>query len=142
MLVDGDDLPERAADAVGGKAIRLGIDAVAGTATDRIAQCLGPGATLVNYGAISRQACALPPQSFIFNDITLRGFWLARWFQNASPEKQMAIFGELLPMIVDGRLHASIHATYPVDRIQEAVAAAAGGKRNGKVLIVPGEATA
>lgn len=73
VLVDGDDLPERAADAVGGKPIRLGIDAVAGAATDRIAQCLGPGATLVNYGAMSRQACALAPQSFIFNDITLRG---------------------------------------------------------------------
>lgn len=45
-------------------------------------------------------------------------------------------------MIADGRLHASIHAAYPVDRIQDAVAAAAGEKRNGKILVVPGVSTA
>jgi NADPH:quinone reductase-like Zn-dependent oxidoreductase len=137
-LVDGDDLRKRVAEATGGASIQLGIDAVAGTATDRIAQCLGPGATLVNYGAMSREACTLPPQSFIFNDITLRGFWLARWFQNASPEDQMAVFGELTPLIAGGRLRADVHATYDVDQIQDAVAEAALEGRKGKVLVVPG----
>jgi mitochondrial enoyl-[acyl-carrier protein] reductase / trans-2-enoyl-CoA reductase len=137
VLVDGDDLPARVKAATGGTAIRLGIDAVGGSATDRLARCLGAGATLVNYGMMSGEACQVTPASFIFNDITLRGFWLAKWFLKASRESQRALYGELTKLIAMGKLSARIGATYPVSQIKEAVAAANAGKRDGKILIVP-----
>ena len=137
VLVDGDDLPARVKAATGGAAIRLGIDAVGGSATDRVARCLSGGATLVNYGMMSGEACQVTPASFIFNDLTLRGFWLAKWFPKASREAQRALYGELTQLIAMGKLSARIGATYPVGQIKEAVAAAAAGERNGKILIVP-----
>jgi trans-2-enoyl-CoA reductase len=137
VLVDGDDLAARVREATGGAAIRLGIDAVGGHATGRIAECLGEGGTLVNYGLMSGEPCIVSPKAFVFNDVTLRGFWLAKWFRTASRDAQRALYGELTGLIAGGRLHAAIHATYPVERIVEAVAAAGAGKRDGKILVGP-----
>ena len=137
VLVDGKDLPERVKAAVGGAELRLGIDAVGGAATDRLARCLSNGGCLVNYGMMSGEACQVTPASFIFNDITLRGFWLAKWFRLASREAQRALYGELTQLIASGQLSARIGATFSVSQIKEAVAAANAGERDGKVLIVP-----
>jgi mitochondrial enoyl-[acyl-carrier protein] reductase / trans-2-enoyl-CoA reductase len=137
VLVDGDDLPTRVKAATGGASIRLGIDAVGGRATERLANCLAEGGTLVNYGLMSGEPCSVSPQSFVFKDITLRGFWLARWFRSASRERQRALYGELTALIAAGTLHARVHAVYPVERIREAVAAAAAGERDGKILVGP-----
>ena len=137
VLVDGPDLAKRVKAAVGGEPIRLGIDAVGGAATERIAQCLAEGGTLVNYGSMSGEASVVSAQSFIFKDITLRGFWLARWFNVSTREAQRALYGELTQLVAAGKLKARIHATYPVEQIKEAIAAAHSGGRDGKVLIVP-----
>jgi trans-2-enoyl-CoA reductase len=137
VLVDGDDLAKRVAEATGKAKIRLGIDAVAGTATGRIAECLAHGGTAVNYGAMSGEPCVIGPLALIFNELTLRGFWLSRWYQSAPEQKRGAVVGEIARLIAEGKLHAPIAATYDVSEIKEAVAAAAQGERAGKILIVP-----
>lgn len=137
VLVDGDSLAKRVAAATGGARIRLGIDAVGGQATDRLATALGEGATLVNYGAMSGEPCVISPASFVFRDITLRGFWLAQWFRRAAVERQQQIFGELAGLVASGQLSARIQSRFPIEQIQQAVAAAAAGERDGKILIVP-----
>ena len=137
VLVDGPDLAKRVRAATDGAPVRLGIDAVGGAATDHLAASLSEGGVLVNYGMMSRQPCQVSPASFVFRDITLRGFWLAKWFREASPAEQMQVFGELTQLIAGGKLHARVAATYDVSQIKEAVAAAASGERDGKILIVP-----
>lgn len=137
VLVDGDKLAKRVSEATGGAKIRLGIDAVGGAATDHIASCLTDGGVLVNYGMMSGEPCQVSPASFVFRDVTLRGFWLAKWFRHASPAEQKAVFGEIAQGIASGKLHARVAATYPVDQIKTAVAAAANGERDGKILIAP-----
>ena len=49
----------------------------------------------------------------------------------------MALYGDLAKRIASGELHARVHATYNVDSIKEAVAAAAEGGRDGKIVITP-----
>jgi NADPH:quinone reductase-like Zn-dependent oxidoreductase len=49
----------------------------------------------------------------------------------------MAMFGEIGKLIAAGQLKARIHATYDLPQIKDAVAAAAAGERDGKILIVP-----
>ncbi|MBZ2189457.1 zinc-dependent alcohol dehydrogenase family protein [Alcanivorax sp. JB21] len=137
VLVDGPDLRKRVRDLIGKGEVRLGIDAVAGAATDRLASCLAPGATLVNYGRMSGEPCQLSSMALIFNQIRLTGFWLAHWFRTTSQPEQMALFSDLTRLMSSGTLHAPIHATYGIEDIQAAVAAAAQGERHGKILIVP-----
>jgi trans-2-enoyl-CoA reductase len=137
VLVDGDDLAARVKEAVSSAAIRLAVDAVGGMGTERVASCLSEGGTVVNYGAMSGEPCSISPRNLIFRDINLKGFWLARWFRIAPKAAQMALFSELAQHITSGKLNAPIHATYPVNRIKEAVTAAHTGGRDGKVLVVP-----
>jgi len=138
-VVDGLSLAERVKAATDGAAIKLGIDAVGGAATDRLGAALSDGATLVNYGAMSGEPCLLAPTVIIFRDITVRGFWLAKWFRTATPERQREVFGTITALVAAGKLSAPVHATYGVKDIKEAVAVAAGGGRNGKVVIVNDE---
>ncbi|GAB3252194.1 zinc-dependent alcohol dehydrogenase family protein [Chitinimonas naiadis] len=137
VLVDGDDLAERVKAATGGAAIKLGIDAVGGAATMRLAACLAEGATVVNYGALSGEACQVSPRELVFRDVSLKGFWLARWFRTTPPAQQIALLTELAGLIATGKLSAPIQASYDVSEIKEAVAAAAVGQRDGKIMIVP-----
>ncbi|WP_137886660.1 zinc-dependent alcohol dehydrogenase family protein [Pseudomonas sp. 2FE] len=137
VLVDGPDLPKRVREATAGAAVRLGIDAVGGVATDHLAASLSEGGVLVNYGMMSREPCQVSPASFVFRDVSLRGFWLAKWFRVATPAQQMKVFAELTQLIASGQLKTRVAATYDLSQIKEAVAAAASGERNGKILIVP-----
>ena len=52
-------------------------------------------------------------------------------------QEQMKLYGELTKLIAEGKLKGKVHATYTVDKIKEAVAAANSGERDGKILIVP-----
>ena len=137
VLVDGPDLAARVAAATDKARIRLALDAVGGSATDRLAQCVAVGGTLVNYGALSGEACKVAPGSFVFRDITLRGFWLVNWFRRSSPAEQQALYGDLAARIARGELHTRVHAIYPLAQVRDAVAAAAAGGRDGKILLVP-----
>lgn len=138
--INGAVLAARVREATGGASIALGIDAIGGLATGRLAQVVAPGGTLVTYGAMSGEDCMISPAALIFRGVSLRGFWLAHWFKTTAPPTRAALFGELVALIAAGRLSAQIEATYGIDRIKEAVAAAAASGRDGKILVLPNEA--
>ena len=138
VLVDGPDLAERVAAATGGAAIRLGIDAVAGAATARLAACLAPGGTIVNYGLLSGEPCQLPPSDVVFREITLTGFWLHKWLsEKSAAHERDRMYALLRDLVVQGVLHAAVEATYPLSRASEAVAHAMRAGRNGKIIFTP-----
>ena len=137
VLVDGPDLAERVAAATGKAPVRLGIDAVGGATAGRLAACLADGGTLVNYGLLSGEDCRISPHELVFRDITVRGFWLAKWFQTAKPAAIAALYQTLIGLIVDGKLKVEVEATYPLSAIKAALAHAAKPSRNGKILLTP-----
>ena len=137
VVVDADDLPKRVHAVTGGAPIKLAIDCIGGVATENLARCLAEGGTLVNYGAMSGERCMISPRYFVFRDITLRGFWLSQWFKKATPAQRTAVFGEIAKLIAEGKLQARVQATYDLDHIKQAVQAAAGGARDGKIVLEP-----
>ena len=137
VLTDGDDLMDRVKAATGGAAAKLGLDAVGGAATARIAACLEAHGTVVNYGLLSGEDCRMPATMTVFNDITLRGFWLPGGLGRRKPEEVAALYARLIALIADGTLEADIEATYPLAQIKDALRHAARSGRAGKVLIVP-----
>ena len=137
VLVDGPDLPARVAAATGGAPIRLGIDAIAGEATRRLANTLADGGVAVNYGMLSGKPCEMDAADTVFRDVSLRGFWLARWFARAPLDRQHALYRQLAQAIVEGTLHVVVEAVYPLAQCREALAHAARTSRGGKVLLAP-----
>ena len=137
VLVDGPDLGARLAEATGGVRPRLGLDAVAGDATRRIANALADGGTVVNYGLLSGRPCETDASDLVFRDLRLRGFWLVHWFASTPLDAQHALYRRLGAAIADGSLHVPVEAVYPLGRIREALAHAARPGRGGKVLLAP-----
>ncbi|KFN50484.1 hypothetical protein P873_07420 [Arenimonas composti TR7-09 = DSM 18010] len=136
-VVDAEDLPRRVRELVGEVPVKLAIDCVGGLSTENLARCLVEGGTLVNYGAMSGERCMISPRWFVFRDIVLRGFWLAKWFRQATPERQREVMTRVATLIAGGQLRARVAATYPLEQIRDAVQAAASNARPGKIILTP-----
>jgi len=122
-------------DAIAGGALPLAIDAVGGSGTQRLARCVDDGGTVVNYGVLSGEACMVDGRETVFRDVSLRGFWLRRWFMQTAPDKIAALYRDLAARLGDGRLSVEVEAVYPIRRIKEALAHAARAGRGGKILV-------
>jgi len=87
---------------------------------------------------LSEKPCQLWPDDIIFREIDLVGVWLTLWIRrDATLAERQAVYGELVGYIAEGRMHAEVEATYPLDRIKDAVTHAMKGGRNGKVVLTP-----
>jgi NADPH:quinone reductase-like Zn-dependent oxidoreductase len=136
-VVDGPDLAARARAATGGAAIRLGIDAVAGAATARIATCLADGGTVCNYGSMSGEDPTIGRADLIYRGVNLTGFILGRFLARRSLEEIRAIYADIAAKVRDGPLGAPVERVYPIEEIRAALAHAQRPGRDGKILVAP-----
>jgi len=137
VLVDGPDLAKRVAEAIGDGNMPLALDAVAGEATGRLAECLSEGGVVVNYGLLSEMPCTVDPHLVVFRGITLAGFWLVRFLGGMSGGEIASLYGELARHIASGELHVDVEAVYPIEEIVSALEHAARAGRDGKILVTP-----
>jgi trans-2-enoyl-CoA reductase len=135
VLVDGPDLDARVREAIGGGTLALAIDAVAGSATQRLARCVADGGTVVNYGLLSGESCLIDGRELIFRGVSLKGFWLRSWFVETPPDEIAPLYRTLAGKLADGTLAVDVEQVYPLARLKEAVASAARGGRSGKILV-------
>lgn len=135
VLVDGPDLDQRVRAAIGQGALPLAIDAIGGSATQRLARCVDDGGIVVNYGLLSGDPCVVDARDTVFRDVSLRGFWLKRWFVQTPSERIAPLLSALASKLADGRLAVQVEAVYPFGRIREALAHAGREGRAGKILL-------
>lgn len=137
VLADGDDLAERVARETANAPIRLGVEAIGGKATGRLADCLASDGTLVHYGSMSGENPVVSRTNFIYRGVRLTGFMLGRFLARRTPAQIRDIYAELGRQVMDGRLSAPVDTVYPIDKIKDALAHADKGGRNGKILVSP-----
>jgi mitochondrial enoyl-[acyl-carrier protein] reductase / trans-2-enoyl-CoA reductase len=113
----------------------LGIDAIAGEATRRLANCLADGGTVINCGLLSGKPCEVDAADIVFRDISLKRFWYSRWFSTADPAAITYLFGRLVGMLQAKTLRVPLEAAYPIERLTEALAHAQQERRFGKVVL-------
>jgi NADPH:quinone reductase-like Zn-dependent oxidoreductase len=136
VLVDGPDLGKRVAAETGKAPIALAVDGVGDTATTNLLGCLAEKGVHVFYSTISGKPSVVPATHLIFRDISIRGFWLANWFNSATPDQITRMYDRLTPLVASGAISAPIAGTYRFSEIAEAVAVAS--KNRGKVLFKVG----
>lgn len=132
-----DDLPKAIRKAADGAPVPLALDCVGGTGTMLLADAVDMGGTVVNYGGLSGHACKVSLAATIFKDVSLRGFWLVWWFQRATPEERQALFMQLAGKMMAGDVAVNVAATHTLDDFDAALAAAAAGGRDGKIVLTP-----
>jgi trans-2-enoyl-CoA reductase len=135
VLVDGRDLDQRARALTGGAPLPLAIDAIGGSATQRLARCVDENGVVVNYGVLSGKPCMMDVRDTVFRDVSLRGFWLRRWFAETPSAEIGKLYATLAGLVEDGTLKVEVEKVYPLAQIKDAVAHAARPGRSGKILL-------
>lgn len=138
VLLDGPDLAERVSTATSGASIRLGIDAVAGSATRRIAECLATEAKLICYGAMSSQHCEIDFYRMFRLGIEFHALSFVRQLSKRNAQDVRALYADLAEKLAMGALTARIAGRYRLEEIIAACdrAAMTGSERDGKVVVV------
>jgi len=134
VLVDGADLAEQAAGAIGDAPLELIIDAVAGETATKLAPLLKAGGPIVSYTARNRQPLSIPVVDLIFRGLSVHGYWLNRWLDSTPQETIVRTYRDLATLVGNGTLAAPVEATYALADYREAIGHAAQNDRHGKVL--------
>lgn len=136
VVVDGDDLAPRLREAAGAPILR-GLDAVAGAASGRMFDAVAEGGELVVYGLLASNHVELPAADLVFRDKTVRGYSRLRGYAALSAERRAAIGAELVALLASGEARSVVEATYPLERVREALIHHQRKDRRGKILLAP-----
>lgn len=82
----------------------LGFNCIGGNASSSILKFLKHGGTMVTYGGMSKKPVTVSTSSFIFKDLTLRGFWLQKWLSTEKSKECREMVDYLLSLTRDGKL--------------------------------------
>ena len=134
VVLQGDNLHEEVEQALGGKKLSLVLDTVGGTPVGELAKSLKTGGSIVSYALLSGQLPVLSPKDFIYRGLSLHGFWLINWIQNAPRTEIREVYQKLGDLVTDGSLSAAVEDVYPLAQFQEAFEHSLKSNRNGKVL--------
>lgn len=91
-------------DLVDGK-LRLALNCVGGKSATNLARHLSNSGKLVTYGAMSKQPVTVPTGPFIFNNISLHGYWLSANAQR-DPAGRAKALSEVFKMIANDEIKA------------------------------------
>lgn len=139
VLVDGEDLGERVKAHTDGRGAHRALDAVAGSATGRLHDSTAEGGELVCYGLLGSNEIVLPAARTIFRNVSVRGYSRLRKVMSMAPEARAAMQTELVEHFTAGLFHTPVRATFPLERVSEAVVLSEERGANGKVLLVSPE---
>lgn len=135
VVTEETELRRKGKELMDGQLARLALNCVGGSSALNIASALAPEGVHVTYGAMSLQALKIPNSMLIFKKLSFRGFWLREWYRHTPPAEKQAVFNSLSERLADGTLKMPVDCVFPLDAIQEALAAAAKERRAGKVLL-------
>lgn len=75
----------------GREQIKVGLNCVGGKPTTALAKYLSPGASMVTYGAMSKQPLILPASMLIFKELNFNGFWVSKWSDKHPDQKKQTV---------------------------------------------------
>lgn len=135
VLIDGENLADDIATALGGKQLRLVLDGASGSTPGVLAAALEFGGTVVSYSSTTGEPPVLPLGTLVFGEAVLRGFWVVNWLHNAPRAEIEKTVGEIVDLIARGVLSVPVDSTYPLEQYQAALARHNSPERTGKVLL-------
>lgn len=143
VVIEGADLGDRVAEALGGKQLRLLFEGAGGPEqVGELIRSVEASGSVVTFSAVTGQAPVVPLGDLIYRGISLRAFFILNWIRDTPRPELERIYTELAELVAEGAIGATVEATYPLDRYREALAHAGQQERSGKILFTPGQQAA
>lgn len=135
------DLVAEVARITGDRGVPHALDCVGGELAGLIVRCLGLGGRLVIYGTLGNSPLQIPGRDLMMPAAQVSGFLLPIWMAQQSPLKLLGVLRAVRRLTVEGMFHTEVGATYPLEQVNEAIAASLAPGRTGKVMLRLGERT-
>jgi NADPH2:quinone reductase len=133
---NAEDLAAVMLEANGGKKVNLILEMVGGKTFDASLDVLAPFGRVVTYGMASRTPpSSINPAVLMGGSKTITGFWLSHCF--GRKELMNDVISELFQLVVNGKLHPVIGATYPLSKAADAHRAMLARQTTGKIALDP-----
>jgi len=127
--------PKRVLEFTDGVPVTKAIDAVGGSLSLAIMSVLAQDSIFIVYGALAGQPLLIDPNSLVFGNVMVRGFWLASWFQTADSAQLQKAVSELMQLVASRELILSVEAEYDLADFTQALQHAEYPGRQGKILL-------
>jgi NADPH:quinone reductase-like Zn-dependent oxidoreductase len=135
ICTQDESVKERVQALTQGAGVPFALDAVGGTVGSEAVQSLGDGGRMLVYGTLSEEPLTFSPRVLIGGQKRVEGFWLSEWSSGQGIVTMLRLFREVGGLLREGVLTTEVGATFPMDRVREAVQQAATPGRQGKVLL-------
>jgi len=131
-----DDLAAAMLAANDGKPVDLILEMVGGKTFDASLAVLAPFGRLITYGMASRTPpSSINPAVLMGGSKTITGFWLSHCF--GKKEMMNDVINELFQLVIAGKLHPVIGATFPLSKAGDAHRAMLARQTTGKIALDP-----
>ncbi|MEU6479054.1 zinc-dependent alcohol dehydrogenase family protein [Streptomyces sp. NPDC047017] len=135
LVRTGTELAERAREATGGRSVNAALDSVGGALGGAALRWVRPGGRFVSYGMLSGRPLPVPPESLIFQQVRVTGFWLPERLERLEPTAVRRVTEEVGRAVTAGLPGLEVAARYSLDEYTAALGHASRPGRTGKVLL-------
>ena len=129
------DLQDEVARVTGGRGVEYAMDCVGGELAGQMLQCLTLGGHMVAYGTLANAAIPLPSRDLMMPATRLSGFFAASWLALQPPGSIPGVLARVGQFAAQGVFDTPVDAVYPLEEVQQALAASQQRGRRGKVLL-------
>ncbi|WP_019854040.1 zinc-dependent alcohol dehydrogenase family protein [Actinopolyspora mortivallis] len=134
-VVDGECEPveEVLREYTGGGA-EAALDAVGGELGSRVLRCVRSGGRFVSYGMLSGEPLRIAPESLVFEDLRVEGFWLPVYLARLTSAERSRLVARAVDLLSDPRCRPVVGERFDLSEATRAVAHA-GRSHRGKVVL-------
>src|SRR5262249_21690334 len=118
-----------------GGGVPFALDAVGGATGSEAARTLAPGGRMLAYGTLTAEPLSLDPRTLIVGQKRIEGFWLGEWVARQGLLTKLRLVKRIGRLMSAGVLTSPIAATYPMEKIQDAVRDADQPGKPGKIIL-------
>jgi NADPH:quinone reductase-like Zn-dependent oxidoreductase len=136
VVIQGQHLAARVAQALDGRQLDLVLDGEGGETVGEIARSLKFGGTVVAYSSVTSKPPVISLADMIYRELHVVGWWLVNWLRIAPRAEIEHTYSKLAALVRDGEISSTVEAAYPLADHRTAIAHAATPGRSGKVLFV------
>ncbi|NDJ55336.1 MAG: zinc-dependent alcohol dehydrogenase family protein [Chloroflexi bacterium] len=130
-----DNLLEQILEVTGG-GVQGATDAVGGEMGLLALESLQHGGMLLSYGLLSGQSIPVDSVHMLFNEKSLKGFWLSAWFRRQPQAHINGVVTNVMTLMAQGQIVPPVEAEYDLADYAKAFEHMRTPGRSGKILLV------
>lgn len=133
VVLEDSGYEKKISELTNGEPVMLALNSVGSESAIRLVRSLSPGGLHITFGAMQFDPVRLPTRELIFEGITMKGFWMDKWYRTQCKARIQIMFDKVFDLMRKGVVRPVIEAEYSLDQYKEAIETA-GKPRLGKVL--------